>query len=174
MYRKTALILPLILFSFIATGCYQVNGSFSEIKNEILSSTGSHYNRDVEFALGPVSMSIVRTFAHNNYEDMLKNISGIQIGIYKGITIEQSNYNLFQRINEKLVRNGWKYFVRETNRDGMTLIYFQKNSDKQISSMFIVSLNKEELSLIELNGKLDKVILAAIKEKGTLIKQSDI
>ncbi|MHB8580151.1 MAG: DUF4252 domain-containing protein [Ignavibacteriaceae bacterium] len=169
-----AIILPLILYSFIATGCYQVSGSFSEIKNEILSSTGSHYNRDIEFSLGLVTMSIVRTFVTHDDEDMLKNISGIQIGVYKGITIEQSKYNLYQKINEKLVLNGWKYFVRETDPNEMTLIYFQQNSDEKLTSMFIVSLNKNELSLIELNGELDKVIIAAIKKKGALIKQSDI
>lgn len=174
MYRKMLMILPVILLGFITSGCYRVNDEFLELKNEILYSTGSSYKRDVEFALGSVSMSIVRAFAgvdrHN--EDMLKYISKMQIGIYKSTSTEPGNYNLFQRINDKLEHNGWKYFVRETDENGMNIIYFQNSREENLEAMFIVSLNNTGLTLVEMQGKLGKVVLAAIREKGIPIEPS--
>jgi|GEM_PF-7078486 len=173
MDRKVILILSTILFSVMASGCYEVNSNFSEIKNEILSSSGSHYYKDVEFALGSVSMSFVRIFVNDEDDDIIKNISGIQIAVYKGRSDGDNNYNLFQRIDEKMQNNGWKNFVRESNPDELTLIYF-KDKDEKLYAMFIVSVNKKELSLVQLNGDLNKVIIASIRKKGNPFDKKDL
>ena len=174
MYRKMLLILPVILLGFVTSGCYQVNGEFLELKNEILSSTGSSYNRDVEFALGKASISIVRAFASldNKDDEIIKNISGIQIGVYKRIRLDEGDSNLFQRINDRLENNGWKYFVREKDHNEMNIIYYRSNDEETLGAMFIISLDKEKLTLVEIRGDLRRIVIAAIREKGDPIEAS--
>ncbi|MHB1688073.1 MAG: DUF4252 domain-containing protein [Ignavibacteriaceae bacterium] len=173
MKRKIVLILPVILFSFFVAGCYDVDGNFLQIKNEILSSTGNHFNKDVEFSLGSVSMSLAFAVIKLNGDDadgkdIIKNISSLQIGVYKNRnhSLPGRSYDLFERINDTMDRQGWENFVRETNNGELTLGYVKYNQGDKLNKMFVVSLNKEELTLVEMRGDMGKVIVSAIKGKG--------
>ncbi len=173
MYRRRILILSAFVFSLMASGCYEVSRNFSEIENEILLSAGSRYFEDTEFALGPVSMNFVKMFADDDDQEIIRNISSVQIGVYKGRNDGKNNRDLFKRINDKMETLDWKCFVRETNPDELTLIYY-KNKNEKLYSMFIISINKNELSLVQLDGDLNRVILASIRQKGNPLHDMDL
>ena len=65
---------------------------------------------------------------------------------------------------------GWKYIVRTLDNDDLTAIYVSDEPDEVMEKMYVISLQDEELVIVEINGNLKKVIAYAIEEKNCNLK----
>lgn len=165
-------ILIIFLSSILFVGCFGVDGNFSRLKHEILSSTGTRYYTDVEFSVGSLGLSIARIAVKKeddpDAKEILNNISHVQVGVYKNdhASSLDKGFQLLQDINSQMVENGWQYVVRSCCKNEITGVYVKVNSGNQLKELFVVNLKHDELTLVEVKGNLEKVLETAIRNKG--------
>ncbi len=180
--KKFLTISPFIIILFSSTlfvGCFGVDGNFSRLKNKILSFTDNSYYTDVELSIGSFGISIAKIAVKMDDNDqdareILDNISHVQVGVYKshkGCTLD-NGFQLLQDINSHMNENGWQYVVRSRNNNEVTGVYVKVNNSSELKELFVVSLNRHELTLVEVKGNLDKVLETAIREKGFNLSHS--
>lgn len=172
---KTKSIILVVLISFFLvtlTGCIGVNRQFSEVKNKIMGELGDDYKTEFQFSVGSAAITISSWFvdlaADQDYiDDMLREISSVQVGVYNRIedTKYKADLNTLNSIDGEMNKNGWKYIVRTIDNDELTIIYISADPEELLEKMYVINLSDEELVIIEVNGDLKKVISYAIEEK---------
>jgi len=180
MKRKnpTIIFIAPILLLFL-TGCIGVNRQFSEVKEKILGELDSDYKTQFQFSVGPtlihVSSWLVDLSADEEYvDDMMREISSVQIGIYEKVSEykDNLNFNTLRSVDEHMRDNGWKYIVRSADHDELTAVYLSNDPDEVLKKMYVISLEDEKLVIVEVNGNLQKVISYALKEKSFKINSN--
>lgn len=178
--KRIMLIIPLIIASILLSGCLGVDHNFREIRNDIISSTGDNYQKDVEFSIGSVGLSLAGAFIkHSNDSDktaseIIRHISHIQIGVYKHKKVKGSSARLLNDIDGKLINHGWTYIIKTCDNGDLTSIYIQKNSKDVLKKMFVINLDRDELVMLQLEGNLNKIIDAVIRERGVGMEYASI
>jgi len=167
-----------VLFSTVLfTSCIGVNRQFEEIKNKIMGNLSDDFETDVQFSVGPVLITVSSWFVslseENEYvDDMMREISSVQVGVYNRVKGSQINadFSVLQSINDEMTAKGWKYIIRSIENDEITAIYVSASQEKMLKQMYIINLNDEDLTIVEINGDLKKVIEYAIEEKNFDVK----
>lgn len=177
---KTKSIILLIVTPFILltlTGCIGVNRQFSEVKNKIMGELGEDYKTEFQFSVGSslihVSSWFVDLAADKEYvDDMIREISSVQIGVYNRIegTKHKADLSTLNSIDEEMQSNGWKYIIRTIDSNELTTIYISADPEELLQKMYVINLNDDELVIIEVNGDLKKVISYAIEERSFNLK----
>jgi hypothetical protein len=178
MRNKLATIIAVTSLSLtMLTGCIGVNRQFSEIKNKIMGDLGDDYKTEFQFSVGSslihVSSWFVDLAADEEYvDDMIREISSVQVGVYNRIegASHNSGFRTLISIDEEMTGNGWKYLVRTIDRNELTTIYISADPEELLKKMFIINLNDDELVIVEINGDLKKVIAYAIEERSFNLK----
>jgi len=65
-----------------------------------------------------------------------------------------------------MLQNGWKSIVIACDGDELSGIYIRKNTNEILDRLYVISLNNDELVLVEVEGDLKEVIATVIREKG--------
>jgi hypothetical protein len=165
------MVLLLMILPFF-TGCYGVSSYFSSVRSDIVRNAGGNFTTDTEFAIGPTMISLAGMFISSEDDPgakkILKGISGIQISVQKRITAFEkgSNYRILQNIDRRMNKFGWRYIIKTCSKDDISAIYVNRDLENGIKQIFIVSLDKNELVLIQLDGNLKDVFETAIQERG--------
>lgn len=178
MKTKSIIILIAVSLFFVTlTGCIGVNRQFAEVKNKIMGEFGDKYITEFQFSVGPalihVSSLFVDLAADQDYiDDMLREISSVQVGVYNkiGDSEHSPDLSMLNSIDDEMSNNGWKYIVRTLERDELTTIYISADPEELLEKMYVINLNDEELVIIEVNGDLKKVISYAIEERSFNLK----
>lgn len=167
-YNLIFIIFPVLFF----TGCFGVNGEFKSIRNEILYDAKTDFETDTEFAVGSFGLAVAGSIVKlsdnkENVEEILENISHVQVGVYKKSINNNltSDFNFVKKINKKMEKNGWRFIVRSKEDDKVTGIYVNNNYDVEFNRIFVISLNDDELVMVQVEGELEKVIEAALHDK---------
>ena len=162
-----------IMSSILFMGCFGVDGNFLRIKKEILSSTDAHYYKEQEFGIGSIGLSMARIVVSLSDDDhdareILKHISKVQVGCYRyedGSSIK-SCLQLMKSIDARMIAEGWEYIVKSRDGGEMNIIYIKTNPGYHLKEIFVVSLEHDRLSLVNVKGDLEKVIQEVIRDKG--------
>jgi len=172
---KTSRILIYVVtffFLILLTGCIGVNKQFSEITDKIVGRLENNYKTEFQFSVGSSAIKISSWFvdlaADEEYiDDMMREISSVQVGIYNRLeaTYTEPNLATLQLIDEEMRTKGWKYIVRSIDRNELTAIYLSDDPGEILNRMYIINLRDDELVIIEVNGDLKKVISYAIEER---------
>jgi len=166
-----------VIFSIISlavfNGCLGVDHNFISVRNELLSVAGRDYHRDVEFSLGNFELGFlmkVIKFNKNDRdaEEIIKHISEVQIGVYKNRLLVPLNdkFQTLKSIDKKMSENGWTFLVRSCRVNKLGLVYIKKSGSRGLSAIFVVNLNPRKLEMVEVHGRLEKVVAYIIRDKG--------
>ncbi len=177
MKTKWILITGVLLFtSVFITGCIGVDGDFISLRHEIINSTGMRFQRNIEFSLGAVGLSVARVAVkfnkgHNHEVDVneiLNCVSRVQIGVYNNSPKNHYNsgFAVIKKIDHQMNGQGYQYIVKSCDHGEIATVYVRQNSLGKLSDMYVVSLNHEELVIVQIEGRLDKLLEAIIKDKG--------
>jgi len=175
--KSIILVVAILLFLVTLTGCIGVNRQFSEVKNKIMGELGDDYKTEFQFSVGSalihVSSWFVDLAADEEYvDDMMREISSVQVGIYNKIdgANHKADLSTLNSIDEEMRSNGWKYIVRTIESDELTIIYISADPEELLEKMFVINLNDDELVIVEVNGDLKKVISYVIEERSFNLK----
>jgi len=175
--KSIILLVAVSLFLITLTGCIGVNRQFNEVKNKIMGELGDDYKTEFQFSVGSAAITVSSWFvdlaADEEYvDDMLREISSVQVGVYN--RIEGAKYNAdfstLNSIDEEMRSNGWKYLVRRIDSDELTNIYLRADPAELLERMYVINLSNEELVIVEVNSDLKKEISYAIEERSFKLK----
>jgi hypothetical protein len=68
------------------------------------------------------------------------------------------------RFERQLREDGWALMVRTREAGERTWIYVRGTPDGGVRNLFVVSLEKDELTLVRVDGRLDRALAAALAE----------
>ena len=168
------LLLPVLILLSSSTfmGCFGVDSDFREVKSLVMNSTDDRFQKDIEFSVGPMGLSLAKVIVKLNDDNedadvILNNISEVQIGIYKksGWSEQHYDYSFFHDIDTKLEKEDWHYIVRHIENGEITGVYV-KYQDENINKMYVINIQNDKLSLVRVEGNLENIITYAIKDKG--------
>ncbi|HEX2865428.1 MAG TPA: hypothetical protein VHO03_00225 [Ignavibacteriales bacterium] len=175
--RISGIILLLLAVSFLSAGCFDVNSNFRNVRNHLLKAAGSKYEKDQEFALGSVSMAVVKQVVKSSHDDkqnieLIKNISGLQLGIYKKkndvgkAETDVPDAESFNEICRMMEKGGYIKMVRSINKNEVSAVFLKLNKQQNLTKMLVISVNQNELVLIDIAGNLDRLFETALRDKG--------
>jgi len=170
--KHLTLALIIAFTSIFFTGCFGVNEKFTQVRNQIMNSVDGSYKTDMQFALGSVSLAISRWAVDQSEDDelassLLKEISGVQVGIYKKTDRAASSpdFKTMQGLDKTMKSNGWKCIVKNFEENESTAIYVNSDKDIILNKIFIVTFDNDEMVLVEVEGNLRQLITKAIAER---------
>ncbi|NOZ61137.1 MAG: DUF4252 domain-containing protein [Calditrichaeota bacterium] len=172
---KSNLRLKIVILAFSAaslfSGCVMVDRDFRLTRNEIFSSfSDMDLNTEVQFQIGAELITLGRiaiafTDIEPDVREMLQEIHSLQVGVYQ---IENSKTNLPRiptNIEQRLKQRGYSAIVKVKDRDENVWI-FTRIHRHRLRAMYVISLDREELVLIEMEGRLGKLIEKAVRDRG--------
>ena len=171
MIRIIVPIMALFASSLLIPGCVFVSADFLETRNLITKELGK-IDVDTEFQLrlGPGLLSCAKLAVNNSKVDCdevsyLKDIKNIQIGIYKLRNADKEKVMVIpEKIDRRLARKGYEPIVKCKEPDE-TVWVLTRMKGKKIKALYIIALDRQELILVEIHGRLDRIIERAIQEK---------
>ncbi len=190
MNTKSLSLLFLLLFmSVFVSGCFGVDSNFISLRNKIINSIPRQFHKNIEFSLGAFGLSAARDIINSNKEQskntdiinkMLDCISKVQISVYKsGVNNSRVNnqisinLSIVNKIDNQMYRRGYQYIVKNYSRKEMTMVYVKQNSEGELAGMYVISINSDELTIVQIQGDLNKLFELIIKDnaldKGNLI-----
>ena len=67
-------------------------------------------------------------------------------------------------LSRELKRHGWSQLIRTHEENESTWVYVRGTQEGILDNLFVVSLEKDELTLVRVDGRLDKMIAMAMAE----------
>ena len=172
--RKYTLIFLFGAILLICNGCLTSN-EFNYIERTIKKESHPVKVRtNFKFSFGPISLSTVRKFVNFTDEGKKANkylteIDNVQVGVYEIQTDQLYHLKIPYNVEQKLNNLGWQMFVRVKGKDEHVNLFY-KQINEQLSSLYVIVLEDEELVIVEVKGKLDALIEQAIHEHGISFK----
>ncbi len=166
--------LPLLLLPLLLTGCFSINEEFESIRDNVINNMGDQYNSEFQFSIGSVGITVSSWIIDSSSDDklpaeILEDVSSVQVGVYKKFKGNASpDITTIKEMESNMQQSGWKSIVKSSSEDKLTAVYIRKNSDELLERLFVISLDGDELVLVEVEGDLKEAISTVIKEKGRL------
>ena len=168
--KQIKIIVSLLLLTVLLSGCFGVDRSFRQIRNYILENTHGEFDKDFEFSIGSTGISLASvavSFADSEepIDEILSEISSIQVGIYsnKDSAKIRTDFAGLKHLTNLMEKAGWEFIVRSVGSDELTAV-FVRVYENQLNRVFVISVNHEEMVLVEMYGNVEKVIEIAIRE----------
>ena len=123
--------------------------------------------------LGRFSMGLLRGFvrlaANDDHDregmEFISQVHAVDVASYKVRNLPDLNsLTSDTRFESQLKQNGWSLMVRTREEHESTWIYVRGTPDGGIRNLFVVSLEKDELTLVRVDGRLDRALAAAMAE----------
>ncbi len=160
-------LMLLLLFS----GCVFVNRDFRQTRNAILDEIGdAEIDTKVQLQIGPGLLSIGKLVASLSNVDeearvYLREVQQVQLGVYKLQLSHTARLRIPAQIATKLERRGYQPMIKIKQPDENVWI-MTKMRGEQLHSLYVIALDQQELVLVEVKGRLNKIIEKAIQEHG--------
>ncbi len=176
MNRKiVSIILVLSLLALLLPGCVFVSRDFCLTRDSILDEIGNvDTETEVQLQIGPGLLSLSRmivSVADHSREgsmavDYLHDIRNVQVGVYKLTDFNRDRPLIIPpRIARKLSKKGYEPMVKVKEHNSATWV-MTKMHRKRLTSLYVIALDREELVLVEVEGKLGRLIEKAVRDHG--------
>jgi len=172
--KKRIIIFILLIFmisTFLFSGCVMVDRDFRLTRNEILDVFGDDFFKtDVQFQIGPEFLTLGKAamFIANVEPEMrnyLHDIHRLQIGVYQITRRQNRPPQIPKNIEFRLKEYGYQPIIKVKSRDEQVWIFTQIEHNR-LRALYIISLDSEELVLLEMKGRLGRLIEKAVKDRG--------
>lgn len=176
---KTRLIpfLCLLPLAGLAAGCAGGAPSVEAVHSEIQRRVPeARFELEEHIRLGRISMGLihglVRLVADDEDEQELKMINEVhrvEVATYKVTSLPdldrfESQLKGPTGFEQDLARAGWTLAVRTREAGERTWIFLHTTPDGGLSNLFVVALDHGELSLVRVDGRLDRAFAAAVAD----------
>jgi hypothetical protein len=166
--------LPLLLLAAAAlAACAEVPSADRvcwEIERQL---PGSSFERTEHLRLGRLSLGLLHWLAgfdHDRADQnsiaMFRAISNVEIATYKVRSLPSPEaVRLPESVEQRLRDAGWTTLLRSEEKTDHAWIFYRGDGPKAIRDLYIVALDRKELSLIRVSGRLDQVMARALADE---------
>jgi hypothetical protein len=173
--RIVCIILILSLITLLLPGCVFVSRDFRLTRDSILDEIGNvDTETEVQLQIGQGLLSLSRmivSIADHSSEsnmavDYLRDIRNVQVGVYKLTEFNRDKPLIIPpRIARKLSKQGYEPMVKVKELNSATWV-MTKIHRKRLTSLYVIALDRDELVLVEVEGKLGRLIEKAVRDHG--------
>lgn len=158
-----------LLAALLVGGCKDTP-SAAELEFEIERQIpGALLERESHIHLGRVAMSlakkIVRWATDEDEDDlrMIRHIRRVCVTTYRVHSLPAANLDT-RRLEERLARRGWEAVVKQRDGNERTWIFTRSDADGSIGNLYVVELDGSELTVVDLAGRIDRVMAEAFAD----------
>src|SRR6185369_1111740 len=166
----TALV-PLILalpFAGCGAGSPSVDTVRAEIERRVPEA---RFERESHIRLGRITLGLARGIVHladpgDPDTKVLDDIHHLEVATYRVRSLPDLEKRLSSEtgFEQALSRSGWTMAVRQRDHESRTWIFLRADDQGALSNLYVVSLDPAELTLIRLDGHLDRAMADSIAE----------
>jgi Domain of unknown function (DUF4252) len=140
-----------------------------EVERQLPMAT---FSRETHVHLGPFSLwlakGIVRMTVPEDADGrqttaMLREIRSVEVDTYRVDSLPPlSEVELPADLEGRLASSGWSRLVRVAKDGELSLVLTHQGRDDSIDALLVVALESHELSIVRVDGRLDRAIAMAI------------
>lgn len=164
--RNNIILLILSGLFLLCSGC-RTSADFNYIEDSIRDQISpAKMDKDFKFSIGSLSMGMLKGLVDDEEAEIcLKEIEGVQVGVYKIRDMEKStSFHIPSNVEKRMIKNGWELFVRVHNRKKENVSLYYRQLSENTVSIYAIVLEPDELVIAEISGKLDNILDKAICE----------
>jgi hypothetical protein len=178
MNRPTIPLLVTLALGALSTGCAggpSIDTVRWEIERRIPEA---RFEPEEHIRLGRISMGLIHGILRmvpdkdvDEARQIVNEVHRVEVATYRVKSLP--NLDRLDRLDRlgtetgferDLARAGWTMAVRTREKDERTWIFLHDGEGGSLSNLFVVSLDKSELTLVRLDGRLDRAFAAAVAE----------
>ena len=173
MMRKAAPLLLLLLpLAGSLAGCAGGSPSVDTVRWEIERRVPeARFERDSHIRLGRLTLGLARRIVHiadagDPDTAVLDHIRRIEVATYRVRSLPNLDHLLTTRtaFEKALTENGWTMALRERDAKSRTWMFLRFDDQEKLSNLYVVALDPAELTLIRLDGHLDRAMAESIAD----------
>ncbi|HKI05427.1 MAG TPA: DUF4252 domain-containing protein [Thermoanaerobaculia bacterium] len=168
MKRTVVFFLAALSLSSLLTGCagapstemvsFEIQRRFPEAR----------FEREEHFHIGRVSMSLLRGLVRMapgkvDGQAFLNQVRRIEVSSYKVSSLpDLDRIQGETRFESQLAQAGWSMAMRQREEGSRAWMFVRGGKNGGLRNLFVVTLEQDELTLVRIDGRLDKALAAAI------------
>jgi hypothetical protein len=165
--RRRAGCISLVLLAALATtGCKEEAPSAAAVRAHIEREVpGARLRRDSNIRLGrftlAVAKGVMRLVEPGDRETRraLSHIHRVHVTTYEVLSLPDiDGLELPVSFERGLARQGWIPMLQEREEDSRTWVFLRQDEAGTIRNLYLVELDNAELTVIDLAGRLDRVM----------------
>jgi hypothetical protein len=130
----------------------------------------ARFEREEHVHLGRISLGLIRGLVRMvpgkvDGQEFLNAVYRIDVATYKVSSLpDLDRIQGETRFEEQLARAGWSMTVRAREEESRAWIFTRIDPAGAMRSLFVVTLEADELTLVRIDGRLDQALIEAIAE----------
>lgn len=161
-----ALALPLL------TGCDGEPPSAGRVRAHLERSLpGVRFHRAEHVRLGRFTMALVRGLVRvagaedGETRQILGSIRRVEVATYEVEgPLDLTTVSAPRDLERRLAGAGWQPMVREREAGSLAWVFVRSDEEGAIRDLYVVALDPDELTVVDLSGRLDELMAAAIAD----------
>src|SRR5947209_6523799 len=179
MNRHSALLLIVLTLGAFSTGCASAP-SVDTVRREIERRIPeARFEPEEHVRLGPISMAFIHgilSMVHDKDVDAARQIVNevhrVEVATYRVKSLpDLDRLGAETGFERDLARAGWTVAVRTREANERSWVFLHDTGDGGLSNLFVVTLDRDELTLVRLDGRLDRAFAAAVAEHPKQVAQ---
>lgn len=173
--RALNLVAVVLLLAVVgaSSGCLwapDLAGVRNDIERQI---PGASFDKEIELTLGPMSLLVARLVVRivpsaREAGDYLRDVSRVEVAVYNAEEMPDTRaVSMPERLKKLLEEEDWELAVKICDEDELLWLLYRIDGDT-IKEMYVVVLNDENLLLVKIKGRLERLVAHALKESGAL------
>jgi hypothetical protein len=141
----------------------------SQVKQEIARQIpGATFDHQVSLAIGPGGMALARAVVSmvpqaSDARGWLKDVSRVEVAVYEVHRDDPGRRIATPSRIEDMLEHGWEMAAR-VREDGESVWLLYRLDGESVRELFVVALDRDELVLVKVKGRLERVIARALSD----------
>ena len=168
MKRSVIPSVALLCLAFLFAGCGE-SPTVSEVRWELQRRfPEARFESEEHIRLGRITLGLVRGLVRMvpgkiEGQEILNEIHRVEVATYKVSALpDLDRITQETRFESDLARAGWSMALRARDGDSHTWLFVREHPDGTMRNLFIVALEGDELSLVRVDGRLDRALAEAM------------
>lgn len=170
MNRKALPTLLLLCLTIPLAGC-EGTPSVAQVRWEIERQVpDARFEPEVHIRLGRLRMGLLRSLMRMVPDEgetgsILREVNRLEVATYRVESLPDLAGTLPDpRFENKLLQAGWTTTLRQQDGDSRTWLFTRADDAGSMRNLYVVALDPSELTLVRLDGRLDRVFAEAVAE----------
>ncbi len=169
--KRTVLFAALLSLSFLSAGCAS-SPTVQQVRWELQRRfPEARFEPEEHIRLGRISLGLIRGLVRMvpgkvDGQEMLSAVHRLDVATYQVSSLpDLDRIQGETRFEQQLARNGWSMTVRTREEDSHAWIFTRADRAGALRNLFIVTLEDDELTLVSIDGRLDRALAEAIADR---------
>lgn len=171
MKRHAVSLIGLLSLASLAAGCAG-SPSVDQVRWEIERRVPeARFEKEEHITLGRVSLGLTRGLIRMvpgklEGQEALTSVRRVEVATYRVSDLpDLSDIDSKLRFEKRLAQDGWSMMIRTRDSGSRAWMFVRDNGKGALRNLFVVDLDDSELTLVRIDGRLDRAFAEAIADR---------